>query len=480
MTCAQREFADLLPMEAYESLFRHAPAALALAVPAEGGPVILQANDAFLRLLDRPRSRVEGRRIEAVFTALAGDQMLAAVERCLGDQAAFRIRIAIGKGTQLVRMLVDLRRVEDAAPPQVILSLTPLGEALGLAELGESGVIAEVGPLSRGLLYIHDVGNGLLRYGRHPLVNRLGLPRCPVALAVVRDLVHPDDAERWRQFAIERAAAEDDRVGKATFRMRGVDGDWLWINIRARAFTRDADGKVQRVIGVATDLTDEYNHAEALTQAATALARAEMQERRRIGRELHDSTAQLLAGARLSLTALERRLDPGSPARHALEDAREAVAGAQNEIRNFSYMLHPPPLQDQGLERAVRAFAAGFGRRTGLDISVTVSRGQWRIDFPMQVALFRVVQEALMNVVRHAGARKAWVRLRRQGPEISLEVEDDGIGLSSQSADEILAGVGVSGMKARMLQLGGDLQLLPGAKGLKVQARVTERSAPLD
>ncbi len=332
--------------------------------------------------------------------------------------------------------------------------------------------------MSRGLIFIHDVPRKVLRHSHHPVGERLGLPGGRLVIEDVRKLVHEDDRERFAAFIEAQASAVDDRVLTGTFRMRGVEGRWLWIGLRTRTFTRDADGQVQRIIGVADDMTEEYEHAAALNQAVTALAKAELAERRRIGRELHDSTAQLLLAARLGLGALERQGGLSPTALRLLDDVRQAVSGAQSEIRNFSFVLHPPGLQEQGLERCVRAFAAGFARRTGLNVSVKVARGFGRLPYASEAALYRVVQEALMNVYRHAMAANAYIRLRRMDEGAVLEVEDDGIGLPSGGVDRAAQGVGVSGMKARLLQLHGGLELLAGAKrGLKLRAVIPHRPA---
>jgi PAS domain S-box-containing protein len=333
-------------------------------------------------------------------------------------------------------------------------------------------VLAEIGALSRGVVYIHDVSRRLLRYSRHPLVKTLGLTGGPLDLDHIRGIVHPDDVEAWERYAAEQVKAPDDRVSKATFRVRSAAGSWLWLEVRTRVFARDAGGEVLRVIGVATDVTDIHIHAAAMAEAATALARAELNERRRIGRELHDSTSQLLVAARLGLGTLGKQATLSPDAARVLEEASQAIANAQQEIRNFSYMFHPPALQDEGLEKALRTFAMGFGHRTGIDISVEASHGPWDLSYPVEVALFRVAQEALMNVYRHAKASAAVVRLQRHAGRVVLEVEDDGVGIPPDADVRQLAGVGVSGMQARMTQLGGDFALIPGAAGMKVRASV--------
>jgi signal transduction histidine kinase len=205
-----------------------------------------------------------------------------------------------------------------------------------------------------------------------------------------------------------------------------------------------------------------------MASAAESLAHAEVNERRRIGRELHDSTSQLLVAARLGLAAVERRSFLPPEAQAALDEAREAIAAAQSEIRNFSYLLHPPSLQAEGLARCLRAFGAGFSLRTGLPVSVRVGRNVARLPDGLELALYRIAQEGLMNVYRHAHATKAVVRLRHVHGRVVLEIEDDGVGLASPL--ERSPGVGISGMQARMTQLGGALSFETERTGLLVRA----------
>jgi signal transduction histidine kinase len=205
--------------------------------------------------------------------------------------------------------------------------------------------------------------------------------------------------------------------------------------------------------------------------AERALAEAELDERRRIGRELHDSTAQLLLAARLGLSALSNQGAVVGEPRRILEETRQAIEGAQREIRNISFVLHPPSMMEAGLEGSIRAFAEGFARRTGLEIAVETARGPSRLPFASKVALYRVVQEALMNVHRHAGARSVAVRLRRAAGRMVLEIQDDGRGLSADFGPE-MEGVGLSGMRARMSEIGGAFEILSASTGVLVRASV--------
>ena len=199
-------------------------------------------------------------------------------------------------------------------------------------------------------------------------------------------------------------------------------------------------------------------------------------ERRRIGRELHDSTAQHLVAIDLSLGMLERRGLFSGADLPILRDIRTSLGAAHQEVRNFAYMLHPPKLKHRGLEATLRAFATGFARRAGLEIDMEVTGLRRALPAPLEFAFFRITQEGLMNVHRHAQARHVALRLHQEPEEVWLEVEDDGIGFSPRGAPvEADSGVGLSGMRARMRQLGGQLLLASGDSGVRLRA-----SAPVE
>jgi PAS domain S-box-containing protein len=342
----------------------------------------------------------------------------------------------------------------------------------GLAQITEDAVLDGIAPLTDGLVFIHDFGGGRMRYGRSPLSGALGLPEDSADPALIRDLVHPADRAALRRHARQELRLPDRAVADVTLRMRGREGGWLWCAIRSRVLDRDAAGEVRRLIGIIRDVTHDHETARVLARSALALARAELNERRRLGRELHDSTSQLLVAARLGLAALESRVPLTGEPRRIVSGVRRSIAAAQREIRNLSYLLHPPQLQADSLQKALEEFGAGFGQRTGLAVSVSVAGGPWALSGAVELALFRITQEALMNVYRHARARRATVRLFRDGRAVVLEVEDDGTGLASAGGRTAAPiGVGVSGMQARMAQLGGSLVLDSSDSGLTVRAR---------
>jgi signal transduction histidine kinase len=202
-------------------------------------------------------------------------------------------------------------------------------------------------------------------------------------------------------------------------------------------------------------------------------------ERRRVARELHDSVGQYLAVLRMNLGQMGAEANSSSEPLSLLPEVVELTDRAIGEVRTISYLLHPPMLDDVGLDGAVRWYAEGFAKRSGLEVKVDVPEMAERLPKEVELALFRTLQESLTNVHRHAAARTVEIKLRREGDEITLVVRDDGKGL----APEVLArfeaglagGVGLAGMRERVTELGGQFEVESSSRGTRLSARVPAR-----
>ncbi len=166
-----------------------------------------------------------------------------------------------------------------------------------------------------------------------------------------------------------------------------------------------------RLVVAREDITEVKAAEASLRQLTGKLLRSEEETRRRIARELHDSTAQNLLGASLGI-GQALRLVPRlkQTARAALEESRALIEQSQREIRTVSYLLHPPMLDEAGLPAALRWFCDGFAKRTEIAVELDIARDIGRMPEDIEAALFRVAQEALTNVHRHSGAAKARLR----------------------------------------------------------------------
>jgi CheY-like chemotaxis protein len=242
---------------------------------------------------------------------------------------------------------------------------------------------------------------------------------------------------------------------------------------------------MEAICAVATELTElvETNEAlrvteSSLRQLSGRLLQLQDEERRRIARDLHDTTGQKIAALSMSLDRVARLLDSHKPERkEALDEGREIVKMIGEEIRTLSYLLHPPLLDESGLTSAVRWYAEGFQKRSGIQLNVNIPADLGRLTTEVEMALFRVVQESLTNVHRYSGSPDADISILSEPNSIRLEVVDRGKGIeagTSRVKVEGIAslGVGIPGMRERLRQLGGQLDVDFGRDGTRVTAVV--------
>ena len=198
------------------------------------------------------------------------------------------------------------------------------------------------------------------------------------------------------------------------------------------------------------------------------------EERRRIARELHDSTVQHLVATNFCLARLDTEMKRDLPSAHLTrQEISNEIHLALNELRVFAYLLHPPELATEGLASTLRQFASGFCKRSKLEVSLRIADEVDEAPPAFQLAILRVVQEALANVHRHAKASRVHIGTRVCRGKLFVRIGDDGTGIRAEPTHERLAmGVGIPGMKARLRQFNGDLKIATGAWGTAVIACV--------
>ncbi|WP_299414544.1 cache domain-containing protein [uncultured Sulfitobacter sp.] len=197
---------------------------------------------------------------------------------------------------------------------------------------------------------------------------------------------------------------------------------------------------------------------------------AQEEERGRVARELHDGISQILVGVRYALDNARRRLDRGDGTAHApLAKGIETLGEAISEVRRISRDLRPGVLDDLGLGPALRTLAEEFGTRTGIEVDYTTVVFRNRLDNDAKIALYRIAQEALTNIERHAGATHVSIDLRGHRRGATLRITDNGCGFSPDTLRS--AGLGLRNMQERMDQLGGRLYMRPApGKGVEIEA----------
>jgi signal transduction histidine kinase len=205
------------------------------------------------------------------------------------------------------------------------------------------------------------------------------------------------------------------------------------------------------------------------------LLQAQDDERRRIARELHDSTGQVLAALRMNLSAMQPNSSPENSIKYS--ECIELIESASAEIRNLSYLLHPPMMDELGLRAAVTAYAQGFEGRSGLKILVDVSENVGRLEGNREIVLFRVIQECLSNIHRHSGSSTACIRIMREQKDVVMEIVDQGHGLERGEDGKFRSGVGLRGMEERIRPLDGIFSIESSVAGTSVRVVLPNASS---
>jgi PAS domain S-box-containing protein len=298
--------------------------------------------------------------------------------------------------------------------------------------------------------------------------------------------VHPDDVAPVRaEVARSRAHGEF----QLEYRILLPDGRVRWLYDRGQLMP-DPMTRANCVVGACTDISERkeaeaelkvvHDELEGRVNQRTAELRAaetglrmlsgrlmqlQDEERRRISRELHDSSGQALAALSMCLSMVERENDKLSErASRNLADSLRLVRELSQELRTMSHLLHPPLLDEAGLESALRWFVEGFAQRSEIKVDLELAPELGRLSKEMEIAIFRVVQESLANVHRHSGSKTAQVRVGRDSQKVTLEIQDQGRGMSNNGSSGAVTGpavpgVGIQGMRERVRQLGGNFEI---------------------
>src|SRR5690242_682691 len=296
-------------------------------------------------------------------------------------------------------------------------------------------------------------------------------------------------------------ARREGRLEEEGWRVR-QDGSLFWANVVITPL-RDAEGNVRGFAKVTRDLTERRRAEETLRQSieqreneierraqaelsareaeasvrglSLRLLRLQDDERRRLGRELHDSVGQLLVAAKMALGSLDGQAQSQKPDQTILAECHGLLDEALREVRTLSYLLYPPMLEEMGLRTAIEWFLDGFRQRSGIQVKLESLPQFGTLPRDMELALFRVLQESLTNVHRHSGSPTAQVRLAIEGENVVLEVNDQGKGAAPAVRDvggnpACVRGVGLRGMYERMRQINGRLQCISNETGTSVRA----------
>jgi signal transduction histidine kinase len=266
-----------------------------------------------------------------------------------------------------------------------------------------------------------------------------------------------------------------------TFLHQILDGEaaslWLRSTLRANYL---AGGTCAGGQWVAADITSQVQAQQRLQDSerqlrtlSSRLLRLQDDERRKIARELHDSTAQSLSALEMNMSLLEP-VAGDERMQRIVAETRQIARDCCLELRTISYLLHPPLLDEVGLPFAIEWFADGFTKRTAIVVNTRITPDFPRLDSEVETTLFRIIQEAMSNIYRHSGATRAWITLNRRNTSIELEIRDNGSGFPDGEGAKggASGGVGLAGMRERLAELGGRLEIQTSPYGVSIIAQI--------
>src|SRR6202790_2429014 len=246
----------------------------------------------------------------------------------------------------------------------------------------------------------------------------------------------------------------------------------------ARRRREEALWAAQKELGEAVkERTVELDRTnQNLRELSARLMQLQDDERRRIARELHDSVGQMLAALGMNLAAVGSDIERLTKAANTVNDSAALVQELSREVRTISHLLHPPLLDEAGLASALRWYIDGFAERSKIKVDLEIPADFERLGRESETAIFRTVQECLTNIHPHSESPTAGIRIVASDGHVCVEIEDRGKGIAPENQFELAStgtpGVGIRGMRERLRQLGGSLDIHSNGKGTLIVARL--------
>ena len=284
--------------------------------------------------------------------------------------------------------------------------------------------------------------------------------------------VHPLDRESVATTVREAMAGATSY--KTEFRVVGDDQSERWVLGKGRAFR---NGKPLRMLGVFVDVSERHRAEEERRDLGGRLINAHEEERRRLSRELHDGVGQRLALMSVELARLRGEVTGAPPILEQVRRLSEHIEEVGSELHRLSHELHPAWLEQLGLAASLRRICSELSDAGGMTILLEIEEVPTVLTNEVALAVYRIAQEALHNIVKHSGARNATVRLEADRDDIVLSVTDDGQGFDPL-AERAMNGVGLISMRERAGQVDGQMTLTSKpSQGTRIELRVPLLSA---
>ncbi len=319
------------------------------------------------------------------------------------------------------------------------------------------------------ILYLYDVIDNRNIYVNSIVKEVLGYS--PEAIkkmksAFFKALLHPDDTPVISSMAERFLKAKDGDIIESEYRLKNAKGEWRWFYSRDIVFKRTSDGLLKLILGISQDITERKaveqelnNSREQLRILLAHLQSVREDERTRISREIHDELGQSLTALKIDLSWLLKRLSKEQkPLVEKVELMSNLIDMNIQTVKRISAELRPGLLDDLGLPAAFEWQAEDFQKRTGIHCKVRIQPEDIALDRNLSTAIFRIFQETLTNVVRHAKAKNVGVTLTKKKEEVLLEVKDDGKGITEKQISSPKS-IGLIGMRERVHFFGGGVKI---------------------
>lgn len=336
------------------------------------------------------------------------------------------------------------------------------------------------------LLYLYDVIEDKNIYINERVYDILGFTPEQVKKmggAFFKTILHPDDSRVVESIWQRMDDAEDGDIVESDFRLKNCHEEWRWFHSRDVIFRRNGEGRLKLILGIAQDITERKEAEEELRasreQLRILLAHLQFvreEERTRISREIHDELGQSLTALKMDLSWLVKRLDKDQ--KQLCDKARlmsKLIDMNIQTVKRISTELRPGLLDDLGIAAALEWQAEEFKERTGIQCDITVKPEDISLDRNRSTTIFRIFQETLTNVVRHADATKVRINLKQNGEDLILQVKDNGKGITEKQISSPKS-IGLIGMKERVTFLGGRLRIT----GEKNRGTIVTVSIPMN